>query len=250
MKQVLLSVIISCLFTDAFASTIVIYITPDFVVMAADSKGIYTNAKTFKEESRTVPKIFKTGNYYFSITGIVSNTTRSFDVSKIINGRLKNAADINTGIEQIKEDVKAALKTYLSYNKKHNPVLFKKDMEMGNYVTSIGIIGIMNHKPYAHILGFKVMNINTLELKTEEDYCPSDDAVSTVYYLGKSDAIKKRMDTLKHITEKPEVFVEGLMLLQIKKTPQYVGLPIDIIKMTPKETVWIRRKESTPVEFK
>jgi hypothetical protein len=39
------------------------------------------------------------------------------------------------------------------------------------------------------------------------------------------------------------------MNLQIAKTPKQVGLPVDMIKMTPKETEWIRRKKSTPIEL-
>ncbi|MDQ3290375.1 MAG: hypothetical protein M3Q05_03695, partial [Bacteroidota bacterium] len=190
MKRAVLSLFLILIYTSIYASTIVIYITPEFVVLAADSKGVYTNAKTFKKETRTVPKIFKTGDYYFSLTGVVSNTTRSFDVGKVINNRLKNEADLSKAITQIKEEVANSLKLYLSYNKKHNPSLFKKDLELGNYITSIGIIGIKNNKPYAHILGFKIINTASLDIKTEEDFCPSANSVSTIYYLGKSDAIK------------------------------------------------------------
>ena len=45
----------------------------------------------------------------------------------------------------------------------------------------------------------------------------------------------------------PVAFVDKLMNLQLSKTPESVGPPIDIIKITPKQIDWIRRKKSTPV---
>jgi hypothetical protein len=47
----------------------------------------------------------------------------------------------------------------------------------------------------------------------------------------------------------PESFVDKLMNLQIKKTPNLVGAPVDIIKITAKEAVWIRRKKTTPIQL-
>ena len=119
-KKVLLFIISTSVCTSVFATTIVIYITPTFVIMAVDSKAVYTNAITNKKTTAVVSKIYKTGNVYFSIAGLASNRVRSFDVSKIANADLKSSTNITTAINKIKSDVKQALLTYLSNQKKTN----------------------------------------------------------------------------------------------------------------------------------
>lgn len=232
------------------ATTIVIYITPDFVIMAADSQGVYTDAKTYRQSIQTVSKIYKSGNVYFSLAGLISNETRSFNVAAIVNSKLVHASNLVSAINEIKVAVKADLFNYLTSQKRNNPLLYKANIEGEKYITSIGIVAIRNNRPYTHLIGFSAVDKGALQISTEEEvYGPNADK-DAVYYLGTSDAINKYMNSIQRINSEPLQFVEKLMNLQIAKTPQLVATPIDILKITPKQTTWIKRKKGTPLVLK
>jgi hypothetical protein len=216
--------------------------------MAADSRGVYTNAKTYEKTSSIVSKIYKTGNIYFSLAGLTSNSTQSLDIAKTVNENLSNS-NITLAIQQVKAAVQTVLLTYLTNQKKNNPVLFKKNIEGERYITSVGIVTIKNNKPYSHIIGFTVMDGNELKITTEEEVYASNSKRDAVYYLGTSGEINRYMNTITSNNMQPVPFVEKLMNLQINKTPELTAAPVDIIKITPSETVWIKRKKGTPVQL-
>jgi ATP-dependent protease HslVU (ClpYQ) peptidase subunit len=249
MKRILLCFLLSSLFLPLPATTIVIYITPEFVIMAADSKGVYTNAKTYEKTTSVVSKIYKTGNVYFSLAGLTSNTTQSLDIAKTVNDNLSKSDNVATAVQQMKASVQKALLTYLSNQKKNNPVLFKDNLAGDRYITSVGIVTIKNNKPYSHIIGFRVLDRNELRITTEEEVYTPDVKRDAVYYLGTSREINRYMNTITSNNMQPVPFVEKLMNLQINKTPELTAAPVDIIKITPSKTVWVKRKKGTPVEL-
>lgn len=249
MKKILLICFFICLFKHVPATTIVIYITPDFVIMAADSKAVYTNAKTFTQTSEIVSKIYKSGNTYFSLAGLTLNETQLFDVAKISDAEFKNTRNINAAVKKIKAAVSDALLQYLTNQKKNNPALFKKNLSAEKYITSIGIVTIRNNKPYTHLVGFIATDKQQLKIRTEDEEYASGSKRDAVYYLGTSSEINRYINTIRSNNLDPVRFVEKLMNLQVSKTPDLVSPPIDIIKITPKETVWVKRKKGTPVEF-
>lgn len=250
MKKILLVCFFICLFKYLPATTIVIYITPDFVIMAADSKAVYTNAKTFAETSETVSKIYRSGNVYFSLAGLILNETRLFDVGKIADSTFRNTHNLNNAVKKIKAKVGTALLQYLTNQKMNNPALFKNNLASEKYITSIGIITIKNNKPCAHLIGFIVTDNQQLKIRTEEEIYDQGSKRDAVYYLGTSGEINRYMNTIESNKLEPVRFVEKLINLQASKTPDLVGPPFDIIKLTVKKTVWLRRKKGTPVEFK
>jgi len=248
MKRIIASMFICCLCLELNATTIVIYITPQFVIMAADSKGVYTDASTYKVTTSIVSKIYKTGNIYFSLAGLTSNSTQGFDVATTVNRNL-NDANINTSIQQVKTSVEKTLLIYLTNQKKNNPVLYRNNLASERYITSIGIVTIKKNKPYSHIIGFRVIDGDPLKITSDEETY-LDGKRDAVYYLGTSGAINRYMNTISKNNLKPEQFVEKLMNLQINKTPNLVAAPIDIIKITPDKTDWIKRKKGTPIELR
>jgi hypothetical protein len=217
--------------------------------MAADSKALYTNATTAEVTPEVVGKIFKSGNVYFSLAGLTLNETRLFDVAKIADDAFKNTENFNAAVKKIKATVSGALLLYLNNQKKSNPRLFRNNL-LEKYITSIGIITIKNKKPCTHLIGFIATDSPQLKIRTEEEIYSQRSTRDAVYYLGTSGEINRYMNTIESNKLDPIRFVEKLMNLQISKTPNLVGPPIDIIKLTPKETTWVRRKKGIPVEFK
>jgi hypothetical protein len=230
------------------ATTIVIYITPDFVIMAADSKGVYTNAKTNQQTSASVSKIYKSGNVYFSLAGLTSNNTRSLNIAALANRKLTDTANLQWAIDQIKVSVKEALLTYLNDQKINSPILYKNNLA-DKYVTSIGLVTIQNNRPYTHLIGFVATDNGKPKITVEEEVYKSANQKDAVYYLGTSGEINRYMNSIQANNDEPVKFVEKLMNMQIIKTPKLVAGPVDILKLTSTQTTWVQRKKSTPVEF-
>lgn len=247
-KTVLLVFVFMCLASGLPATTIVIYITPDFVIVAADSKGVYTNAKTNKQSVESVSKIYKSRDRYFSLAGLTSNTTRSLNIAAITNENLSNTSNLETAIDQLKLDVKEALLTYLNHQKKNHPILYESNLSE-KYVTSIGLVTIHNNRPYTHLIGFAATDNGQLKISVEEEVYKTSTNKDAVYYLGTSGEINKYMNSIQTNKYEPVEFVERLMNLQIAKTPQLVAGPVDILKLTAKRTTWVKRKKGTPVDL-
>jgi hypothetical protein len=248
MIRLLLFFGLMCLAKVLPATTIVIYITPDFVIMAADSKGVFTNAKTNKQSVESVSKIYKSGNRYFSVAGLALNTTRSLNIAAIANERLSHTSNLETAIDQLKLDIKEALLTYLSNQKKNNPTLYRNNLSE-KYVTSIGLVTIQNNRPYTHLIGFAASDKGQLKISVEEEVYKGANSKDAVYYLGTSGEINRYMNSIQTNKYEPVEFVERLMNLQIDKTPQLVAGPVDILKLTNRRATWVKRKKGTPVDL-
>jgi hypothetical protein len=217
--------------------------------MAADSKGVYTNAQTNERTNSIVSKIYRQGQVYFSLAGLTSNKARGFDVARIVDSKLRNTNDVDEAIQQVKAAVKNALLVYLENQKRTTPALFQNNLDGDRYITSIGFITIRKNRPYTHLIGFMVSDGDKVRVKTEEEEYAGNNKRDAVYYLGTSGEINRYMNTIRSNNIEPVRFVEKLMNLQAAKTPALVSAPIDIIKITPAETVWIKRKKGTPVEL-
>lgn len=251
MKKIYLFILCCLVVVSTNATTIVIYLTPEFVIMAADSKGFYNNAKTLKQESRIISKIYKTADIYFSLSGIIANTQRNLDISRIIHHHLSNSKNLDSAIAEIKNEVRKSLLTYVGDNRKNNPKLFAANLNVGTYVTSIGLVTLKKSKPYAHIIGFKIINGAQMNIKVEEDFAALNSGErSRLFFLGKNNAINHYLDTVKKINPDPFLFVDKLMSVQINKNPESVGAPVDILQISLTETKWFRRKKTTPIELK
>ena len=62
----------------ANATEITILVTPDMVIMGADSKSNFVDLITHEETSSTVTKIYQSGQYYFSLAGIGKDPSTGF----------------------------------------------------------------------------------------------------------------------------------------------------------------------------
>ncbi len=232
------------------STTIVIYITPRFVIMGADSKVVFTNMATGRESEGQVSKIYQRDQVYFALAGIAYNAAKKLDIAKVTDRCLKENKTFDRALLAIKKEVTSLLSAYLTDMRGRSLSLYKRNLAATDYITSIGFITIKAGKPYAHLMGFKVTDAAQVSVATEEVFFVKNSTRDAVYYLGQKDAINAYMDTFTTVTEAPEVFVEHLIQLQIDKTPDLVSLPIDMIELTPRKAVWLKRKKGTPVRFK
>lgn len=233
------------------ATTIVIIVTPQSVILGADSRGSFYDYVTLKEEKKSVTKIYKADQYYFAIAGLTNNPNTTFDVSQIINRHLKTQNDILIAIDSIKSNLRRLLKLELQSQKKQNNEMFLRTIESSNIVLSLGIIGITNSKPFAHLIGFQIQDTSTLNIKVLDDSCPGNCPNGVkVFWMGQADAISKYMQQPDSFHISTVILVDKLINLEIHDKPQYVGGPVDIVEITIEKIIWHRRKDDCPIVLK
>ncbi len=231
------------------ATTIIIYITPTFVIMAVDSKAVYTDLRTNRQTTKNASKIYKTGAVYFSVAGLNGNAVRNLNIAKLVHEQLSHTKNLVDATNATKVTVKAALTKYLTQQKISNYNQFKKNITEDTYITSIGLIAMIDSIPYAQILGFKVTDGKYLKITIDEEVYDTRTNKDGVYYLGTSSAIDGYLNNLKSNNLAPADFVENLMQTQIDATPQLVGPPVNMIELTKSGAQWLKRNGNIPVQF-
>ena len=231
----------------ALATSIVIIVTPKSVVLAADSKASFFDYETKKEEKKSVPKIYQSQEYFFAISGLTKNPKNGFDPAALINSILSQEANFALAIQIIKNKLQEALKRELLAQKANTLDALKRTIQESDIVISIGIVGLNFGKPFAHLLGFKVINLDSMELQILEDSCPGNCPNGVkVFWMGKADAISKYMSN-GPVNEQPHLLAEKLIELECEASANYVGEPIDVIEISAENKKWHRQKIGCPI---
>ncbi len=239
----------------ANATVLMILVSPQFVIMGADSRVNYIDLSTHQETSGDAVKIFKSGEYFFGLAGMVGNPGTNFNPSHVIHKHLKTSSNFNDAIIKIKKEIQEEVLTALENQRKTNPKVFNLNKNNPGNILSIGIIGMDNGQPMGYMLGYQITGFDPLTLKEEELICPGSaypNGMATMY-VGETEAVKIYSDSLKatgQISHDPIDFINNSIALQAQSTPKTVGLPADIVAINLHgEVIWIQQKVGCPIEM-
>jgi hypothetical protein len=240
MKRFLLYTILFLLAQPLFATSIVILITPHYVVMGTDSRRTILDGNANVAEKVSVCKIHRVGNYCFALAGMVASRT-SFSAEKIINKELRRAKDYNRAIANIKKEIKKALHTEFLYQKRYQPELYKKSIASKQNILEVAVLSLKDKKPQVQIIGFEFTDENEIDVKDYMSSCPGDCPTqqSQFYFLGDYSGIEKYFDTHPRVSD-PVSFVEKLINIQSETTPSSVSAPVNIVKFSSNGVEWIK----------
>ena len=223
-----------------FATSIVILVTPYYVVMGTDSRRTILDENANVSEKVSVCKINRVGNYCYALAGMVASRT-SFSAHKIINRELKKAKDYNRAVANIKKEIKRALHNEFLYQKQFQPELFKKSVASKQNILEVALLSIKNSKPQVQIIGFEFTDENEINVKDYTEICPGDCPTqqSQFYFLGDYSGIERYFDTHPKVAD-PVSFVEKLIQIQSQTTPGSVAAPVNIVKFSANGVEWIK----------
>jgi hypothetical protein len=246
-----LLIIISLLaFNSGLATTIVVIVAPDAIVIGADSKGSFIDQFSMKESKRQVCKIYQCGNYYYVVAGFTNNPVTKLDIGDIIGTYLKNENPIsNQNLVNLKNEIKTSLINEINYQKSTDSSLILRTLGSDNGLVSFGILGIKESKPFGHFFSF---TYSPEDILIKEDFCPGNCPNDTkVFWLGESKAIEKYTSNQENTnkTFNRIELVKHLIKLEIQDKPETVGEPIDILVISKENTYWVQKKECCPIIF-
>lgn len=241
MKHFFVYLLFFLLVPSVYATSIVILVTPDYILMAADSRRTFLDAQSNVTSRQSVCKIRKAGDYCFALTGLVASEATNYSADSIVSKYLKNTTNYDSTINSITTDIKKALQKEFIHQQKHQPKAFQKTKASKSHLLEMVILSIQNNKPRLQIIGFELSDEEQIHITDYTASCPGDcPAVQNqFYFLGEYKGIEKYLSTEQRPAH-PETLLEQLITVQSQTTPQSVGTPINMVKLTADGLEWIK----------
>ncbi len=241
MKRILVYTLFFLLAQPLYATSIIVLITPGYIVMGADSKRMIIDAESNVTTNQTVCKIRRANNYCYALAGLVASPATAYSADSIVQHQLKTAATHTQAIAGIKKSIQKALYKELTYQKKNQPLSYQKMLQSKEHLLEVVILSVKNNVPHVQIVGFELRGDQSIQVKAYTASCPGDCPTGQVqlYFLGEYSEIENNLSRQPQ-GQDPVSLVERLITIQSQATPSSVGTPVNIVKYTTEGVEWIK----------
>lgn len=219
--------------------------TPTEIVIGADSKVTDTFGNAAAGQAC---KIIQAGNLFFAYEGLVKDRRTGFDVASIAsrallfkpNATAAERVDILTGF------ITAQLFVELPDLKQHDPDTYREKVEGGQTFLKILVAGFEGTQPLLFVRQFRAVPVNrqTIGVSVVPDDCLKDCTGQVVVRtMGETAAIDGLPEETNGFWE--QGIAEGVRRLietEIAARGEYVGPPVDILRIDKRGAQWIQRK--------
>ena len=225
------------------ATTIVIARTDKEIVLGADSKvtDVFGN-----DLNKRACKIRQIGDLFIAFEGLEIDRQTGFSAPEIATKALTAKTSTPDKVSILMGYMISSLLTELSHLKAHEPQTYFKKIEGGQLFLRMAIAGFDKGRPLLFVRSFRALQYNPGQIGVAVipddclDQCKGD---VVTRFLGESDAIEGLPD------ETPDFWKTGLadgvrrlVETEIAARSEYVGPPIDIVRINATGAQWIQRK--------
>jgi hypothetical protein len=246
-----LSRLAACLVGIAFcvanvrATTVVVARTRTEIVIGADSKITDTYGNDLNKRAC---KIRQVGELFVAMEGLQADRQTGFSVPDIAAAalQLRPTAPAADKVSMLMGYLVSALLVELSHLKNHEPETYFKKIEGGQLFLRIVVAGFEKGRPIIFVRSFRALQYNPGQIGVAviPDDCLDDCKGAVVTrFLGETDAIEGLPE------ETPDFWKSGLpggvrrlIEVEIAARGEYVGPPIDIVRINANRAQWIQRK--------
>ncbi|HZF65317.1 MAG TPA: hypothetical protein VEZ55_12555 [Chitinophagaceae bacterium] len=224
----------------AYATSIVILITPHYILMGADSKRMIIDQEN-NTAIESVCKIRNVGTYCYAFAGFVASRATLFSADEIVSFELSRSNDYSKAVQSITKKIKRALKKELLFQKTFHPGSFQKLLLSKEHLLEVAVLSVRNQKPHAQIIGFKMANKKTIDVESYAATCPGDcpKQARQMYFLGEYSGMENYLFQ-RDAAADPVSLVEQLIVAQSNTTPSSVSAPVHMVKFSTSGVEWIR----------
>jgi len=239
------------------ATAIALIRTPDEILAAADSKQTIDVLLPGFVSTRDVCKIHKIrDNFYFAAAGyrgVVDPLTGKaadipqggiFTVEQAVLRPHKVALSIRENVDIWEQSIASFLRKSLGERQRNNPEYFKRNFSILSK-SDVVFFGIERELMIVHHLQFRAQAEPEVTIIPTRWMCPGDcqDPTLAPVFLGEREAMQMYWTETRF--NKDNGFpknAEALVDAAITANPKAVGGPIDILRITRKESSWIKVK--------
>jgi len=226
------------------ATTIIGVRTPDYFMIAADSKARYRGTPGPEK----VCKIYQTGRLYFAIAGLEHDTQRGFYPKNIIAGNFIESDAFGDSVNRIERAITSALLTELSRLKSEDPEAYQFTLKEGDDALTILLAEIRHGTPYVAGRGFQYVQVTAPQVKVSRITCPGDCPNGVeLFFLGKQAEAKQFVHDHPGENFDPIVRAKKLVEVETQSWPEDVGLPVVVLRVDSNGPVWVANDSGCPV---
>jgi len=216
-------------------TTIVIRKAPSQIVVGADSmtRESGNGAVSFSE-----CKIRQVGDDFLAMGGNIREKVTGFDAFKIATQAMRDSDKPIDKVKGFERNILTPLTEVIRMVRSKNPEYFENRLR-DKIVLFVAFFGIEQQSLYLYVRSYKATAYNSIDVKVEPE--GSTDCLTgcnTILALGETDAITDYLNT----NPKPVLSVElvrKLVQVEIEQTPEYVGPPIDIVRLDTNGANWV-----------
>jgi len=229
----------------ARATTIVAARTANEIVIGADSKVTDTYGNDLNKRAC---KIRQVGDLFIAIEGLEIDRQTGFSVPVILNQALASRASAPVGekISILMGFLVSELLSELSHLKAHDPQTYFKKIEGGQLFLRIIVAGFEKGRPLVFVRSFRALQYNPGQIGVAvipDDCLENCQGTVVTRYLGESDAIEGLPEETPNFWRAGlSAGVRTLIETEIAARSEYVGPPIDIVRINQNGAQWIARK--------
>jgi hypothetical protein len=239
------------------ATAIALIRTPDEIVAAADSKQTIDVLLPGFVSTRDVCKIHKIrDHFYFAVAGyrgvVDPLTGKAVDVplggistvEQVVLRSHKADLSIRENVDVFQRSIVSFLIKNLGERQRDNPEHFKRNFSILSK-SDVVFFGIESEIMVVHHLQFRAQDEPQVRISATRSMCPGDcqDPTLASFFLGERDAMQMYWtETGFNKDDGLAKNAEALVDAAIATNPKAVGGPIDILRITRRESSWIRVK--------
>ena len=227
------------------ATTIVVARTTSEIVFGADSKVTdgYGN-----DVNRRACKIRQVGNLFIAFEGLEVDRKTGFNVPEIAatalnfrpSGPMTEKISILTGF------LVSELMVELSHLKTQEPDTYFRKIEGGQLFLRLIVAGFEKGRPLVFVRSFRALQYNPGQIGVAvipDDCLENCQGTVVTRYLGESDAIEGLPEETPNFWRAGlSAGVRTLIETEIAARSEYVGPPIDIVRINLNGAQWIQKK--------
>jgi len=244
-SSVIFLLLLSLAAGSAHATTIVVARTNNEIVLGADSKVTDTFGNDL---NRRACKILRVGNLFLAFEGLEIDRKTGFSVPELSTTALnfRPSGPVSEKISILTGFLVTELMAELSHLKTHEPETYFRKIEGGQLFLRLIVAGFEKERPLVFVRSFRALQYNPGQIGVSvipDDCLEKCEGAVVTRFLGESDAI----DGLPE--ETPDFWKAGLsngvrrlIETEIAARSEYVGPPIDIVRITKSGFQWIERK--------
>jgi hypothetical protein len=221
-------------------TTIVIHKSPSEIVVGADSLRMRRSGTLAVPLSEC--KIRRVGNDFFAIAGNIREQVKGFDAVRIATEAVKSSGKAVGKVKAFEQKILAPLTEVLS-TARSNTEYFDK-LFRDRIVLAVAFFGIEQRTLYLYVRTYIATIYNSNDVKVEFENrtdCLTD--CNQTFALGENAAIKEFTNkNPKYRAASSVEKVRKLVQLEIEQRPEYVGPPIDIVRLDTNGANWVQVK--------
>ena len=225
------------------ATTLAILRTSNQLVIAADSL-----LTLYDGRPQQVCKIRRHDDVVFATAGLVVSSEGVLDTHQVITDVLRRPVTWTEHVQTIEDRLQEPLLRTLRRLRRELPDEFRRQILQG-FVLHVTLAAFRYGHPVLEMREFFVETNgpHEIRIRVKRISCPGQCRREIeIFGVGETEALMRAVREMRQFPPDLAAFGRELVTRQIRSTPEFVGPPVDIIRIAADGVHWVNRKPSCP----